>query len=143
MRNILAVLLGVLIGMASVASGADIGLEGGFADPPNSAKPWAYWWWLDSNVSNAGITADLEAMKQQGIAGALVFDAGVGGSLAADGPVFMSPKWRDHFKFAVKEADRLGLSRSLNLCSGWNAGGPWVKPAQAAKNLVWSQTVIQ
>ena len=143
MRNILAVLLGVLIGMASVASGADIGLEGGFADPPNSAKPWAYWWWLDSNVSNAGITADLEAMKQQGIAGALIFDAGVGGSLAADGPVFMSPKWRDHFKFAVKEADRLGLELSLNLCSGWNAGGPWVKPAQAAKNLVWSQTVIQ
>ncbi|MDP6046889.1 MAG: glycosyl hydrolase, partial [Phycisphaerae bacterium] len=74
---------------------------------------------------------------------ALVFDAGIGGRLAADGPVFMSPKWRDHFKFAVKEADRLGLELSLNLCSGWNAGGPWVKPAQAAKRVVWSETVVQ
>ncbi|MDP6545946.1 MAG: glycosyl hydrolase [Phycisphaerae bacterium] len=143
MRRILVVLLGVLIGIASVACGAGGRLDEGFADPPDSAKPWAYWWWLDSNVSKAGITADLEAMKKQGIGGALVFDAGLGGRLAADGPVFMSPKWRDHFKFAVKEADRLGLELSLNLCSGWNAGGPWVKPAQAAKRVVWSDAVVQ
>jgi len=143
MRKILAVMFGVLISMTSVAGGAEPDLVGGFADPPNSAKPWAYWWWLDSNVSKAGITADLEAMKQQGIAGALVFDAGIGGRLAPDGPAFMSPKWRDHFKFAVKEADRLGLELSLNLCSGWNAGGPWVKPDQAAKRVAWSETVVQ
>ncbi|MDP6635979.1 MAG: glycosyl hydrolase [Phycisphaerae bacterium] len=142
MRKTSAVLLGMLIGVTSVACGADT-LAEGFANPPDSARPWAYWWWLDSNVSKAGITADLEAMKKQGIAGALVFDAGLGGPLAADGPVFMSPKWLDHFKFAVKEADRLGLELSINLCSGWNAGGPWVKPAQAAKNLVWSETVVQ
>jgi hypothetical protein len=143
MRKILVVLLGVLISMASAARGAGDPLAEGFADPPDSAKPWAYWWWLDSNVSKAGITADLEAMKTQGIAGALVFDAGIGGRLAPDGPAFMSPKWRDHFKFTVKEADRLGLELSLNLCSGWNAGGPWVKPDHAAKKLVWSEAVVQ
>ncbi len=143
MRKTFAALLGVLIGIAPVASGAESTLAKGFADPPHSAKPWVYWWWLDSNVSKVGITADLEAMKAQGIGGALVFDAGVGGPLAADGPTFMSPEWLGHFKFAVEEADRLGLELSVNLCSGWNAGGPWVTPEHAAKKLVWSETVVQ
>ncbi|MHC4109547.1 MAG: glycosyl hydrolase [Planctomycetota bacterium] len=118
-------------------------LEDGFSNPPDSAKPWTYWWWLDSNVSKVGITADLEAMKQQGIAGALVFDAGIGGPLAPDGPKFMSPQWRDHLKFTLQEADRLGLQISFNLCSGWNAGGPWVKPEHAAKIFVSSETTVQ
>jgi len=117
-------------------------LEKGFADPPQEAKVWCYWWWLDSNVSKAGITADLEAMKKQGIAGALVFDAGIGGPQAPDGPPFMSPKWREYLKFTLEEADRLGIEISLNLCSGWNAGGPWVKPEQAAKKLVASETSV-
>jgi hypothetical protein len=53
-------------------------LAQGFRTPPDSAKPWCYWWWLDSNAAKEGITADLEAMKRQGIAGALVFDSGKG-----------------------------------------------------------------
>jgi len=118
-------------------------IEDRFQTPQDSAKPWTYWWWLDSNVSKVGITADLEAMKQQGIAGALVFDAGIGGPLAPDGPKFMSPQWRDHLKFTLQEADRLGLQISFNLCSGWNAGGPWVKPEHAAKTFVSSETTVQ
>jgi hypothetical protein len=39
MRKILAVLLGVVVGMASVACGAEPDLVGGFADPPNTTKP--------------------------------------------------------------------------------------------------------
>ncbi|MBT3201770.1 MAG: hypothetical protein HN350_17860 [Phycisphaerales bacterium] len=141
-KRIFIVLL-LVVGIVGGACGADSGLESGFTAPPDSAKPWAYWWWLDSNVSKVGITADLEAMKAQGIAGALVFDAGVGGPLAPDGAVFMSPKWREHLKFTLQEAERLGLEISLNLCSGWNAGGPWVKPDDAAKKVVWSQAVVQ
>ena len=53
-------------------------LAEGFRTPPDSAKPWCYWWWLDSNAAKEGITADLEEMKRQGIAGALIFDAGKG-----------------------------------------------------------------
>jgi hypothetical protein len=125
----------------SVACAA--GLEDEFRDPPDSAKPWTYWWWLDSNVSKVGITADLEAMKKQGIAGALVFDAGMGGPLAPDGAPFMSSQWREHLKFALQEAERLDMKLSLNLCSGWNAGGPWVNPEDAAKEFAWSETVVQ
>ncbi len=34
-----------------------------FASPPDAAKPWAYWWWLNANVTRQSITRDLEAMK--------------------------------------------------------------------------------
>ena len=45
------------------------GLQRGFADPPDSAKPRAWWHWLNGNVTREGITADLEWMKRVGIAG--------------------------------------------------------------------------
>ena len=40
-------------------------LAAGFQTPPDSAKPLAYWWWLNGNVSREGITKDLEEMKRQ------------------------------------------------------------------------------
>ena len=141
MKAVQLLILFALAFSSGITNGAT--LEEGFRTPPDSAKPWAYWWWLDSNVSKVGITADLEAMKQQGIAGALVFDAGVGGPNAPDGPPFMSPEWRDHLKFTLEEAQRLGIEISLNLCSGWNAGGPWVQPEQAAKTFVLSEVIVK
>ena len=58
------------------------------------------------------------------------------------GPVFLSPAWRDLFRHAVSEAERVGLELSLNIQSGWNLGGPIVTPERAAKLVTWSQTVI-
>jgi hypothetical protein len=101
-------------------------LADGFVHPPHSAKPWAYWWWLDSHASRDGITRDLQEMKRQGISGVLLFDAGDGGPDAPKGPVFMSDGWRELFQHALREADRLGIEVGVNLCSGWNAGGTWV-----------------
>jgi len=129
---------------SSLAAGAEsISLQRAFQQPPDSAKPWAYWWWLDSAASREGITADFEAMKQQGIAGVLLFDAGEGGTNAPKGPVFLSGPWRERYRHALREADRLGLEVGVNLCSGWNAGGTWVTPEHAAKKLVWSETIVE
>lgn len=50
----------------------------------------------------------------------------------------MSPEWRTLFRFAVEEAARRNMVVGLNLCDGWNAGGPWVKPEDAAKTLACS-----
>lgn len=125
------------------SGGPDPGaLERDFLHPPDGSKPWAYWWWLDGAASAAGITADLEAMKAQGIGGVLLFDAGLGGRDAPQGPLFMSEEWRVNFRHAVREAARLGLELSVNLCSGWNAGGPWVPRDLAVKDLVWKETII-
>jgi len=37
-----------------------------FHHPPESAKPGVLWMWMGSNVTKAGITKDLEALKQEG-----------------------------------------------------------------------------
>src|ERR1035441_5716248 len=81
-------------------------LELDFRQPPPSSWLWAYWWWLDGAASREGITADLEAMNQQGISGALLFDAGVGGPKAPKGPVFMSEAWRELFRHALRRPVR-------------------------------------
>ena len=124
-------------------------LERGFMEPPPSALPRVYWWWLESYLDRAGITRDLEEMKRKGIGGALVFDAGSGARYSHTveqtpcGPPFMSPAWRALFKHALAEADRLGLEISLNMGSGWDCGGPWVTPEYAAQRLVWSETIVR
>ena len=118
----IALALCVLPGAFSPLSAQD-DLAKGFAQPPNEAKPWVYWWWLNGAASKEGITRDFEEMRRQGIAGALLFDAGAAGADAPRGPFFMSAEWRELFKHAVREASRCGLVLSVNLCSGWDAGG--------------------
>jgi len=140
-RSAIALMILTCAVLAHTAQGAEDRLVAGFARPPHEAKPWVYWWWLDSNASKAGITKDLEEMKRQGIGGALVFDAGKG-KTSPVGAKFMSPAWRELFKHAAREADRLGLELSFNICSGWNCGGRWVTPAHALKRIVWSETRV-
>lgn len=43
-----------------------------FQTPPDTARPWVYWFWMNGNLSKKGITADLEAMSNVGIGGALI-----------------------------------------------------------------------
>ncbi len=63
--------------MAGVAY-AETEMERTFQSPPVAARPWTYWWWLNSNVTREGITRDLEEMHRQGIQGVMIFNAGGG-----------------------------------------------------------------
>ena len=49
---------------------AEDALRRDFLCPPDSAKAWCYWWWLNGAASKEGITRDFEEMKKQGIGGA-------------------------------------------------------------------------
>ena len=113
-------------------------LEKGFVHPPDDARPWVYWFWLNGNLSREGITADLTAMKSVGIGGVLIMEVDQG---APRGPVgFMSPQWRELFRHVVAEARRLGLEVNLNNDAGWNgSGGPWIRPEQSMQKVVWSE----
>lgn len=113
-----------------------------FLQPPVESKPGVWWWWLGGAVSKEGITADLEAMRRQGISYAMVYTAGQGGPSAPKGSPFMSETWRTHFRFAVQEAARLRIGIGVNVCEGWNCGGPWVTKEDAVKDLVWDETEI-
>jgi hypothetical protein len=115
-------------------------LANNFLAPPDSAKPWAYWMWLNGNVTQEGITKDLEEMKRQGISGVLVFQVGDAGTPA--GAQFFSPPWHELFRFALREADRLGMTVGIDLCDGWDSGGPWITPDQANKKLTYSELQV-
>jgi len=113
-------------------------LEEGFRRPPDSAKPQTWWHWMNGNITKAGITADLEAMKEIGLGGAtiVIVDCEI-----PRGPVpFMSAEWRDDFKFAVQEANRLGLALCVENCAGWSSsGGPWNTLQNAMRRLTSSE----
>jgi hypothetical protein len=148
-RNVLALLAGGMLAVLArgVAAGTSDELEQGFARPPISTRLRAYWWWLNGNVTKDSITKDLQWMKAIGMGGGLVFDAGGatqgGHAPVPAGPLYGSPAWRELFKHALREGDRLGLEIGLNLQSGWNLGGPMVTPDKAAKVIAWSQFQVQ
>ena len=110
-------------------------LVAGFTAPPEAARPWVYWMWMDGNLNREGITADLEAMERAGIGGVVICEVNVG---VPRGPVeFMSAEWRRLFKHVVGEAERLGLEITLNAGPGWTgSGGPWVLPGQSMQHIV-------
>jgi hypothetical protein len=114
-------------------------LERGFSHPPDSARPWVYWFWLSGNITSNGITADLEAMKRVGVGGVLIMEVDQG---APVGPAdFMGAQWRNLFRHVAAEARRLGLEVNMNNDAGWNgSGGPWIKPEQSMQKIVWTET---
>ncbi len=119
-------------------------LVAGFKTPPDSAKPRTWWHWTMSNVTKAGITKDLEWMKRVGIGGFMLADVNYGRGQSVEPKVpYGTPEWYDAVRFAASEADRLGLEMAIFSSPGWSeTGGPWVKPEQAMKKLVWSETSV-
>ncbi len=125
-----------------------VSLDEGFRSVPDADKPWAYWWWVNGNVDEKTITRDLEAMKQVGIGGVLMFDArGYHDDHIGPVPVkmeFMSAEWRRMLKFAIEKAAKLNLEVSVNLSSCAGAlKGPWKVGDDTPKKLVWTATELK
>jgi hypothetical protein len=119
-------------------------LEDQFRDPPNSARPRVWWHWMNGNITKDGIAKDMAWMKRVGIGGMQNFDANLRTPQIVDKRlVYMTPEWKDAFRFAASEADRLGLELAIAASPGWSeTGGPWVPPQDGLKKLVWSETEI-
>jgi len=126
------------------APGETPALEAAFRDPPNSARPRVWWHWMNGNISKDGIAKDLAWMKRVGIGGVQNFDANLQTPQIVDHRlVYMTPEWKDAFRFAAHEADRQGLELAIAASPGWSeTGGPWVKPQDGLKKLVWSETIV-
>lgn len=116
----------------------------GFRDPPASARPRVWWHWMNGNVTEEGIRLDLEWMKRIGIGGAQTFDAQLNTPQVVDKRlVYMTPEWKHAFRTAAETADQLGLELAIAASPGWSeTGGPWVKPEDGMKKLVWSETRV-
>ena len=121
-------------------SGQD--LEGSFLNPPDSAKPWVFWFWINGNISREGITKDLEAMKRVGINGVLWMEVS-GPWWAPQGSIEAGTReWADMMQWAISEADRLGMDVDLSVDFGYGCGGPHITPKTSMQELVFTETLV-
>jgi hypothetical protein len=140
------VIVGFIVGHTSVSGQAVRDeLESGFRNPPDSAKPRVWWHWMNGNITKEGIRLDLEWMKRVGIGGFQNFDASLSTPQVVEKRlIFMTPEWKDAFRYTATLADQLGLEMAIAASPGWSeTGGPWVPPAQAMKKFVWSETRVE
>ena len=126
-----------------ISKTAKIELENGFRNPPDSVRPRTWWHWREGRISKEGITAELEAMKRIGVGGVTMFSASRYGET---GPkiLCLSPEWHERVRFAMQEAERLGLTFNFQNCAGWSgAGGPWITPDKAMQHVVSTTRLVQ
>jgi hypothetical protein len=147
------IFIGLLLSAASISfCAAQKGtyfsrIENNFLQPPQSAKPWVFWYWLHGSVSKKGITADLEAMQKVGLGGAyLMFIKDTSSVKINYAPQVrqLSPAWFELVAFAMKEAKRLHLQLGLHVSDGFAlAGGPWITPALSMQKIVFTKQYVK
>ncbi len=117
-----------------------------FQQPDSSFAIHTWWHWMDNAITREGITADLEAMKGEGIATATILNISLFDEkdLGVKPVIFNTPEWYEMFRWALEEASRLGITIGVHNCDGWStSGGPWITPEQSMKQCVWSRIVVQ
>ncbi len=140
----ICLLLISFMGFAQQPKAVDL-IEKNFLNPPRSAKPWVFWYWMHGAVSKEGITADLEAMREVGIGGAYLMTIKDTSSAVPFQPAVrqLTPEWWAMVKFAMQEAKRLGLQLGMHVSDGFAlAGGPWITPELSMQKLVWTKTYV-
>ncbi len=120
-------------------------LKAGFENPPACARPRVWWHWMNGNISKEGIKLDLEWMHRVGIAGFQNFDAARQTPQVVDKRLaYMTPEWKDAFKYATTLADELKMEEAIAGSPGWSeTGGPWVPASEGMKKYVWSETMVE
>ncbi len=109
-------------------------------------RPWTFWYWMYGAVSNEGIRADLQGMKDAGIAGFYlmpikdVTDGAQYGGTARQ----LSEEWWRRMDTVWHVADSLGLEAGIHFSDGFAlGGGPWITPEESMQRVVWSDTIIE
>jgi hypothetical protein len=116
-------------------------LRKNFLHPPDGAKSSCYWWWFNGRVDKEGITRDLEEYRDKGMGQVLLVNSagGLGGTPYPEGTKLFSEEWKELYRHAMKEAKRLNIGVGINMCSGWDMGGPWIEPKDAGRWYLQSE----
>ena len=116
-----------------------------FQTPPNAAMPRVWWHWMNGNITQKGIREDLQWMHSVGIGGFQNFDAALATpQIVPKRLEYMTPEWIDAFKLTTKLADSLQLEMAIAGSPGWSeSGGPWVKPEDGMKKIVWTEMRVK
>lgn len=120
--------------------------EACFHEPASEARPRAYWYWMNANATQAGITRDLEDMAAVGIGGVYLMTIGSADERTLVDPpaVQLTEHWWDLIRHAAREGERLGIEVAMNACDGWAlAGGPWITPELSMQKVVHSEVFVE
>ncbi len=138
LKNTLVTATGMLVwpALSRGSSAAEALSEAAFLRPPAGCRPQVLWIWLNGHVSEEGIRKDLEAMRQMGLGGALLFNTE---GAVPRGPADMGgTPWRNLMRYAMQEAQRLQLQIMIHNSAGFSGtGGAFVPPHQSMQQLVW------
>ena len=144
MRKEFIFILSLWLSVATLAQQTDT-LRHAFSSPDRSARPWVFWYWMHGAVSRAGITADLEAMREAGIGGAYLMPIKDTLHRLPFRPFIRqgSTEWWSMLRFAFEEAKRLDLRLGMHVSDGFAlAGGPWISPERSMQKLTWSTLTV-
>ena len=111
----------------------------------DTTRPWTFWYWMYGAVSEAGIKADLQAMKDVGLGGCYLMP--IRG--AQERPEYQGTAdalsenfWR-MVDCALEQADSLGLEMGIHVCDGFAlAGGPWITPEESMQKIVFAEDLF-
>ena len=112
--------------------------------PPitHETRPWTRWWWLGSAVDEAGLTAELDALRAAGLGGVEITPIyGAAGAESRFVP-FLSARWMELLEHTLREAQRVGLGVDMATGTGWPFGGPWVNEADACRSLMFKTWTV-
>ncbi|MEO6134133.1 MAG: glycosyl hydrolase [Ginsengibacter sp.] len=147
LAKVTAILTGVIIFLTQFTSNTSIErkLEDNFIHPPLESRPLAFWDWLNGYVDTAQMVYEIEEMNNKGMQGAFIWDVGAlsdPGKIIPAGPVFLGDQSLGYMSLALKTAKRLNLNLGLFASSSWNAGGSWMTPKDASKELLMTKQVV-
>jgi hypothetical protein len=123
---------------------ADSSLKKEFENPSQQFRPYVWWHWMNGFINAEQAKQDLDWFSKVGIGGVQVFEAGLGPRAPDDIRIdFGSADWQAAYENSLSHAQSLGLDVAVPTSAGWSAtGGPWVKPENAMKKLVWSKQIV-
>ncbi|KGE14939.1 glycosyl hydrolase [Sphingobacterium deserti] len=109
------------------------------------AKPWVVWYFMHASYSKEGITADLQAMAANNIAGAYFtpIKAKTNPPLFEPASETLTPEWWEMFRHIVSEAKKYNIKIAMFPNDGFaTAGGPWITPEKSMQKIVAADTVV-
>ena len=126
--------------------------EKDFQNPPMKYRPYAWWHWMGSLIDYNGVMNDLEAMKEEGLGGATIFNLTSEVRQSA-WPMknawypwqgYRSPTYWEILTFACAEGKRLGMDIGLHNTPGYSTlGGPWITAEeQGMQHLIMRDTAV-
>ena len=101
-----------------------------------TARPWAYWWWLGSAVDQTNLLREFARYREGGLGGMHIVPIYGAKGWETNFIEYLTPRWMDMLRFAVKEADRFDLGVDMTLGTGWCFGGPNITDRHANANVV-------